>query len=139
MSLTLISATGVPPLTVMSLAVKLVSTDSLKVKMNVVWPSPVALAAAMLSVMTRVGATPSEVAGASAFSPPQAATNRDAASAVADRANFFERWFIGDFLTSIEANGTSGGVDVETQPQAAAIRFWNPRTWTGRQGLKAVS
>ena len=63
MSFTLISATGVPPVTVMSLAVKLVPTDSLNVKMKVVSPLPVALAPVMLSSMTRVGATPSGAAG----------------------------------------------------------------------------
>ena len=121
-SLTLISATGAPPVTVMSLAVKLVPTDSLKVKTNVVRPSlAVAVAAVTLSSITSVGATPSGATGSLPPSPPpHAATSRDTASAGADRANFFERCFIEDFLTSIEANRTSDRVDVKTQPLVPA-------------------
>ena len=63
MSLTLTSVSGVPPVTTTSLAVKLLPTDSLNVKMKVVLPSPVALAAVMLSSIARVGATPSDAAG----------------------------------------------------------------------------
>ena len=87
MSLTLISALDVPPATTMSSRVKLVPTDSLNVKVNVTAPEAVTLA--MLSPMTKVGATVSGGDEASS-PPPQAATIKDAASAHAERANFFE-------------------------------------------------
>ena len=86
MSLTLISGLAVPPATTMSSIVKLVPTDSLNVKVNVTAPD--AVTAAMLSSMTSVGATLS--GDGSSPPPPQAATNSDAATAHAERANFFE-------------------------------------------------
>ena len=87
MSLTLINALGAPPATTMSSKVKLLPTDSLNAKMNVTAPD--AVAPALLSSMTKVGAT---VSGGdeSPPPPPQAATNSDAASAQAERANLFE-------------------------------------------------
>jgi hypothetical protein len=88
MSLTLISATGDPPVVTISAAVKLVPTDSLNVKVNVT--GPLAVAPAMLSSMTKVGATVSAAEASSPPPPPHAAMKRDAASAQADRANLLD-------------------------------------------------
>ena len=75
------SAPAAPPVTVMSSAVKLLPTSSLKVKVKVT--APVAVAAASLSLMATDGATVS--GGPAASPPPQAASSSDVARAQADR------------------------------------------------------
>ena len=106
MSLTLISTPGVPPVTATSLVAKVLPTDSLKVNVKVT--GPVALALAVLSAITSVGATPSGTTlSLSPSSPPQAATSTDTARALADRANFFERWYMAVSLAKAEAKGRS--------------------------------